>query len=242
MDVRKKVLLDLFAAPGTLLPVVGGISALILSWALKGAAATASLGVGLFGILTGLGVFASRVILGLEKITQEAYDYVHEQKKKAQEENLDRLDDRLKKDRDNRTQESLRELRMLYGAFSEDVESGKINRATYEVIEIVDELFTNSVAQLEHSYELWQSSRHQDGPIRDRTLAEREKVVREVLATTEHLRQTIDQFRALSAKRGRKELSQLREELDEAIRVARRADERIAAWDADSASPRTEQE
>ena len=36
MDVRRKVLLDLFASPGTLLPTVGGLSALILSWAIDG--------------------------------------------------------------------------------------------------------------------------------------------------------------------------------------------------------------
>ena len=53
MDVRKKVLLDLFASPGTLLPVVGGFSSLILSWAAGGVSLLNFLGIA--GILGGLG-------------------------------------------------------------------------------------------------------------------------------------------------------------------------------------------
>ena len=46
-----------------------------------------------------------------------------------------------------------------------------------------------------------------------------------------HLGDTIGQFRSLGAKRKRTSLNRLRRELDEAIDVARRTEERMAEWD-----------
>lgn len=236
MNVRNKVLLDLFASPSSLLPIVGGLSALILSWALEGGAAATCLGLGMVGILGGLGIFATRLILGLEDITNKAYEYLHADKLKKQEEALDELQDKLRKDRDPRTQKSLRELRELYSTFVEDVNAGKITRAAHEVLEIVEELFCASVDQLKRSYELWQSARKKDEPSKEKTLQRREEVVREVVDTIQHLARTIGQFRALSTKRDRKNLSRLREELDEAIQVARKTEKRMASWEQEAYS------
>lgn len=229
MDVRKRVLLDLFAAPSTLLPIVGGLSTLVLSWAIDGGARLNF--VGLAGILAGVGIFATRLILGLEKIAEKAYEYLHTQQLEEQQKALDELDEKLKRDRDPRTQESLRHLRHLYDALVADLRDGKIKRNTHEILKIVEELFRASVAQLERSYRLWRAARRLSGDSKEQKLREREEVIREVVEATEHLDKTIQQFRALSAKRGRKELSRLREELDEAIRVARRTEERLAEWD-----------
>jgi len=229
MDVRKKVLLDLFASPGTLIPIVGGVSTLILSWALDGGAAWNM--VGMAGILAGLGWFGTRIVLGLEKITADAYEYVRSQQVRKQQQNLDELDRKLRKDRDPRTQESLRELRTVYAGFVEDVKSGKISAAVHDVVDIVDELFVSAVAQLERSYQLWQDAKETNGDARKRMLAERDEVVSEVLETVRHLENTIHQFRSVGEKRKGKQLRRLRKELDEALRVARRTEERIASWD-----------
>ena len=229
MDVRKKVLLDLFASPSTLLPIAGGLSALILSWAMEGVAAMNV--VGLVGILGGVGWFATRLIFKLEEITNNAYKYLHRQEMKKQEEALDDLDKKLAKDRNPRTQECLRELRRLYGTFVQDDQSGKINRSTHEILEIVEELFRASVAQLRVSYDLWERARNMTGDSKENTLQERDQVVREVVDTIQHLDRTIKQFASFSVKENQDKLSRLRGELDEAMRVARRTDERLAAWD-----------
>ena len=229
MDVRRKVLLDLFASPSTLIPIVGGASTLILSWALGGGAAWNI--VGMAGILAGLGWFGTRIILGLEKITADAYEYLRSQQIRKQQENLDQLDRKLRKDRDPRTQESLCELRTVYVRFVEDVKSGKISSAAGDVVEIVDEMFVNAVAQLERSYQLWRDAKETNGGAQKRMLTERDEVVNEVLETVRHLENTIQQFRSVGAKRKGKQLGRLREELDEALRVARRTEERIASWD-----------
>ena len=236
MDVRRKVLLDLFASPATLLPTVGGLSALILSWAIEGPASLSMLG--LAGILGGMGWFATRLILGLEEITSSAYEFVHAQQREKQEEALDSLDNRLRRDRDPRTQESLRQLRELFGKFADDVEAGKINRRTHEILEIVEELFRTSVSQLEVSYQLWQTSRGLSGEAKQKMLAQRDEVVAEVVDTAGHLSTTIEQFFAFTQKKNKDNLGRLREELDEAIQVARRTEQRMASWENDPQADR----
>jgi hypothetical protein len=229
MDVRKKVLLDLFASPGTLLPVVGGLTALLGSWAFNLAAWTGFLGV--VGILAGVGVSVTKLIFGLEKITNDAYEYVHAQEVKKQEERLDALDRKLVTDRDPRTQESLRRLRELHRDFADDLEKGKIARSSHDVLEIIEELSRKCVAQLERSYQLWHTARGNSGTVRDHLLQEREQVILEVVESVHHVEKTIGQFRSFAAKDSDEDLGRLREELDEAIEVARRAEERVAEWD-----------
>ncbi len=231
MDVRKKVLLDLFASPSSLIPIVGGLSALILSWALEGGVATTCLGLGMAGVLAGLGIFATRLILGLEDITSRAYEYLHTEKSKKQEEALDQLERKLRKDHDPRTQEGLRELRELYRTFVGDVKAGRITRATHEILEIVEDLFRTSVERLERSYELWESAREMSGPSKEKTLQQREEVVEDVILTIRHLDKTVAQCRNLATEKKRDTLGRLREELDEAIQVARRTEERMASWE-----------
>ncbi len=229
MDVRKKVLLDLFATPGTLLPLVGGLSLLIGSWAFGGGAAVGFLGV--LGVLAGLGVSATRLIWNLEDVTRDAYEYVHAQQVKKQERKLDQLDKKLRRDRDPRTQNSLRDLRRLYRSFAEDVAGGKIARSSHEVLEIIDELFRTCVAQLERSYDLWQTARRGSGEDREKALQEREQVIQEVIDTVRHVQSTVEQFRGFAAKRSEDNLGRLRQELDKAMQVARRTEERMASWD-----------
>ena len=229
MDVRKKVLLDLFASPGSLFPLVAGLTLMIGAWAFGGGPTVAVLG--LLGVLAGLGVSATKLIWRLEQITNDAYDYVHSQEVKQQEQTLDDLDQRLTKDRDPRTQNSLRELRELYRSFAEDVQSGKLARTACDVLDVMGELFRRCVAQLEYSYELWQTARKKSPEERQKVLHQREQVIEEVIETVRHVERTVEQFRGFAAKQGEDDLQQLREELDEAIQVARRTEERMASWD-----------
>ena len=119
--VRRKVWLDIFAAPTTLFPVVGGLTALMASWAIGG---NSTLNIaGIAGVLGGIGILASRLILGLDKLTQDAYDYFVDRQRAEQEHSLEELDDKLVKDRDSRTQNCLRELRHLYSRLKTKVDS-----------------------------------------------------------------------------------------------------------------------
>jgi hypothetical protein len=229
MDVRKKVLLDLFAPPGTLLPLVGGLTLLIGGWAVDAGAAVGFLG--MVGILAGLGMAATRLIFGLEEITNRAYEYLHHQEWEKQQKALDKLDHMLVRDGDPRTQNALREVRLLYSSLVEDVKTGKITRNTHEILQKVEGLFRACVAQLERSYELWSAARRMSGRSRQRVTQQRDEVVREVIGSVEHLGQTIERLRGVTARTEDRDLGRLRDELDEAIEVARRTEQRLASWE-----------
>ncbi|MBP88982.1 MAG: hypothetical protein CMJ64_20090 [Planctomycetaceae bacterium] len=228
-QVKKKVLLDLFASPMTVLPIAGGLSAWMLSWAIDGSMLL-NLG-GLVGVLGGCGLLATRLIIGLDKITERAYEYLHEQEREDQEEKLDRLRSRLCRDNDPRTQTYLRTLRDLYDGLQEDVASGKLTRRAGIVLGQVDKLFQAAVKHFEHSYHLWKTEKHLSGAARQNLNDEREQVIQEVKETVEHLGRTIEQFHSFRVKENEAELAKLREELDETMQVARRAEERVAALD-----------
>ncbi len=226
-DVKRKVMLDLFASPLTLLPVVVGATALLASWAMGGNPALTFGGVA--GMLGGFGMFASRIIFGLEKLTNEAYEYVLEQQQENQLQSLQQLESRLKKDRDPRTERLLSQLRTLYEDLKADIEKGKITIAAHEVLDGVNNMFHVSVKHLDRSFQLWQTASKMKGTSRERIMQQREELIEEVATSCEYLEQTIDQLNAVATKRNRSDLSRMRSELDETIRVARRAEERTNA-------------
>jgi hypothetical protein len=223
-DIKKKVYLDIFATPGTLLPMAGGLTSLLASWAVGGDAMLAFVGVA--GILASLGVTATRLILGIDKITRDAYDHVVDSQRRRQEEALEHLHQRLLADRDPRTQNCLQELRNLYSRLKEKVEKDKVNAAAYGVIERVDQIFHTSVKQLEDSVDLWDAAQPMQGPARISILKQREELVQEICEAVEHLRQTVDRFYAMTTRKNRSNLARLRKELDESIRVAREVERR----------------
>lgn len=225
-DVKKKVLLDLFVSPWTVVPIVGGLSAFLLSWGLDGNTALNLIGLG--GVLAGMGIQASRLIFGIEELTEKAHGYLTAQERLERDQRLDQLAVRLGQDEDPRSEECLRRLRKLYASLEEFPPTG----STAELFrEKVDKLFHAAVRQLEKSLELWEKARRLPGKTGRPLLAERTSAIDEVVLTVNHLARTVEQFHAFQLKDSDHELAKLREELDRTIEVARRADEYIDAID-----------
>lgn len=229
-ELKKKVLLDLFASPWTIVPLVGGLSAWMLSWAVDGNTALNLIGLG--GIMTGLGIQASRLIFGIEQLTEKAYSYLTEKQKRERNERLDQLSVKLNKDGDPRSEECLKRLRRLYASLEEDAPR---DQASLVFREKVDKLFAAAVKQLERSWKLWEKAKRLPGRTGDPLLAERKKAVDEVVLTVNHLTKTVEQYQALQIEDSDDELSRLREELDRTIEVARRTDEYMDSLDTKSA-------
>jgi histidyl-tRNA synthetase len=57
----------------------------------------------------------------------------------------------------------------------------------------------------------------------------REQVVQEVQKSVEHVSRIIEQFHSFRVKEDETELAKLRQELDDTMQAARRAEERVAA-------------
>src|SRR6056297_2853346 len=225
-EVKRKVLIDLFASPGTLVPIVIGLSALMYSWAVGGV--PAANGVGLMGILGGVGFFASRLVLGLEGMTKRAYEALLQSRQQQQDHSLDELERRLYGDQDHRTETVLRRLRELHRTFTASCRQQTVVAMHHAVIGQVEQIFNASVGQLRRSLELFQVSQKLTGKAQQDILSERERVIREVIETRDHLSITIEQFQSFVTRRNQSELSQLRDELDETLKVAQRTEERMA--------------
>lgn len=229
-EVRRKIYLDLFASPWTLLPIVGGVTALLGSWAVGGN--TELTFAGITGVLTGVGLFASRIIFGLEKLTEKAYEYVVERQQREQAKALEHLRKRLENDDDPRTQQLLTLLWQLYKSLEQDIKSGKIGSVAHEALESVDRLFTVCVEHLERSYDLFKKSRRMRGDARKVTLGRRERLISEVQESATFLARKIDQLGTVADEQHKSELARLRAELDETIRVARTVERRKSGLDA----------
>lgn len=223
-EVKKKVYLDIFAAPGTLLPVAAGATALMGSWAVGGNPTATFAGIA--AMLLGAGICATRLILGLESITERAYEHSLEKKRKAQEAALEHLRQRLLTDNDPRTQNCLSELRLLYSRLRDRIDQGTVNSAAYDVIDGVDQLFRTCINQLEHSVDLWETANTMRGPARKNMLEQRNELVEEICDTVVHLGSTVEKFHAVTTNKNRSELSRLRNELDRSIEVAKAVEAR----------------
>jgi hypothetical protein len=236
-DVKRKVLLDLFASPATLLPVAGGLTLLMASWATGGHGLFNFAGVA--AILGGLGLLATRLIFGLERITDQAYQYVIEHERARQEAALEQLDEKLVQDRDPRTQTCLRRLRDLYSDLKNDIREGRVTSSSHRVVEGIDQMFHLCVEHLRRSYQLWEESRRLEGRAKQTVLQRRDQLVQEVEDSVRYVSDTIDRLHTLGGRQKKSELARLREELDESILAARRAEERLAEWERET---KTEEE
>ncbi len=225
-EVKRKVYLDLFASPLTLIPLAGGLTSLMAAWA-TGGNPTLTLA-GIVGVLGSLGITISRMILGLEGITERAVNYRLEKQQKERESALDRLFQKLQQDRDPRTETCLQELRLLVGSLQTAAEKGNITTSAYEILDGVGNIFNQCVKQLEHSHALWETARRMHGPAGDSLLGQRDDVVREVCQTVEEVSKKVDRYLLTETQRNRSDLAKLRRELDESIEAARRAEQRTA--------------
>lgn len=223
-SLKKKVLLDLFVSPWTLVPIIGGLSAWMVSWGLDGV--TALNLAGLAGVVIGSGIQATRLIFGIEDLTADAQKYLEEQEEEEQNKRLDALQRRLLRDGDPRTQDCLKTLRLLHASFHKDAAADG-SPITLALRGKVDELFHESVAQLERSFDLFhkarQLPRRAGGPL----LEKRRQAVDEVVVTINHLSETIAHYHDSRLKKEAEGLARLRSELDETVEMARRAEARM---------------
>ncbi len=224
-EARKKVLLDLFAAPTTLLPIVGGTSLLIGSWAFGLGSVCAF--IGFAGIAIGVGIWASRLTFGLEELTKKAYSYTIQEQIKKQEARLNELHIKLTKDRDSRTQRVLSTLRKLYKGFKADVQEKGLTSHSAGILAKVEELFEACINQLEYSYDLWRTSKSLPADEKSKVKDQRDAVVKEIIKTVDHLKNIIEDYHVIKGGQKKGDLARLRGELEEKLTVTKRIEEEL---------------
>ena len=217
--VKRKVVSELFFAPSVVLPIVGGISSGLLSWAVGGSGTLT--GAAVAGVLGGVGWMLTRMIFKVEEITEKALEA--EQQKIIDEENqrLDELAAKLRTDRDHRTQDYLTLLRSLQREFEEASRKPGAQFRSARMREQISKVLGATVDQLSHSFHLWELSENLVGNARDDVLNNREQVLREVEETVARLQTTSKQIKAVIESDNQVDLATMREELDATMRIAK---------------------
>lgn len=223
--VKRKVISELFLAPSVVLPIVGGISAGLLSWASAGNMYLSAAAVA--GVLGGVGWMLTRMVFKVEDITQAAMQAQLDKELREENEELDRLAAKLRTDRDHRTQDYLTLLRSLRSDFEKEAAERGSEFRSAQVREQVGQVLHAAADQLEQSFRWWDLAQKVSGEQQRKLLDERERVLAEIDATTDRVRQAVEEFRRLSRADKNFDLVALREELDATMRVAKRTEERM---------------
>lgn len=224
-SVKRKVISELFLAPSVVLPIVGGISAGLLSWASAGNSYLT--GAAVAGILGGVGWMLTRMIFKVEDITEAAMKAQLDKELRQENEELDQLAAKLRTDRDHRTQDYLTLLRSLRGDFESEAAAHGSQFRSAQVREQISQVFHAAVDQLRQSYKLWELSQQVSGGPRQKLLDQREQVLKEIEATTDRIGQAVVEFRKIVHADKNIDLAALRDELDATMQVARRTEERM---------------
>ena len=234
--LRKKVILNLFSHPVTILPFAGSATFFIATWIFDlDPLIFLSLSFGCFVVSIG-GLFTN-LIVNLDKITKKAFEELQAESRQTQEKELDSLDRNLQEDRDARTEKLLRELRSLAATF-EDGKAWSNNldtRSAFEIESKVRELFQGCVSHLERSLELWRLAQEIDSTRgKEIILNQREKIIHDVETSVEQLGSILDGVLSLGIlKKDDTELARIRDELDQSLEIARQVEERMEEFDKD---------
>lgn len=231
-EIKNRVLLDLFATPSTMVPFFGGLTMLILAWVMGWGI---MLGASVISTCLGVGIFLTKFIFGLDKITQAAYQYEIDKKEQQLNKELDELDSKLRQDRDPRPENCLRRLRVLNKKVRDRL---KINPVGSELIENFDRLFQICISKIKETDEMWRDSRNLGDSTKKKVMREREKIVEEIEDVTSQLDHTVEQFQVIEIKKNDGEISELRKELEQTLLVAKKTEERLANLNSKSYDPK----
>jgi hypothetical protein len=223
--VRSKVMSELFLAPSVVLPIVGGASAWLVSWALGGVASL-TIG-GLVGVLAGVGWMATRIIFQLDAITERTMRFVQEKAKREEEERILGLTQRLSQLKDHRALDYLTILRESRREFEQLASQPEMKARGLQIVGQVRQLFVAAIEQLEQSYKLSELSGRLRSGERNEIEARNEQMLADLKATADRMTVAVDQFQRLSLREQSGDLSELGEELDESLKVAHKTEKRM---------------
>lgn len=224
-DLRKRIMNELFVAPSVVLPMVGGATAWLLSWAAGGIGWLNA--AGLVGVLAGIGWFATRFIFQIDAITEKALrDQVADQIRQ-EEAKLDDLAGRLRADRDARTEDCLKLLRTNRAEIERVAQTPGVQLRSMEIVKQARQLFWAATDQLEQSLKLYHLSEQLQGPARRESLEQREHFLKEAFESADHLQAAVETFRRFVDKNQERDMDTLQKELADSIEAAKRSDERM---------------
>jgi hypothetical protein len=222
-EIRKKVLLDIFAAPASLAPIVLGSTIGLIGWA--GELSVYCIFSGMAGILVGVGVMLTKLIFNVEGLTEKAFNDWKNQAEDEFERKLDELAENLKKTDVAKDENFLRDLRQSFKTYKGHIKEEKIPN-NLEVSEKLIKLFNGCIEQLNESYTLWESTLSMSGNLKKETLKHRSHILEDIDMAVDSFSKTVREL--IELKKEKEDLSALTKELGNSVDVAKKTEERLA--------------
>lgn len=228
---HRQTLARVLRSPLVLVPAIAGAGATAVALLMGRANGLLSF-VGVAGLLFAVGSAATQLLLSKEKGADSDWEGSMEAARKKHERYLTDLLHRLRRDRDDRTEEILDRLHRLNDRLHMDglLDSDLGGALAPEIRERVKELYWSCLKSLERSWEYWRAAMEMStSQVRQEMLDRREKVLQEVQDGTTHLETTVDHLRAkqLEDALDETELTRVRQELDVGLTAARRVEEQM---------------
>lgn len=225
-EFRRRLALRLAVHPVTLLPTLGGATALLFGWAIGAPLVVFG---GIAGLAVAIGALATRAgILG-EQIARGLHEELQEKAHEASEAALDALRERLASDHDTRDERMLDQLREISAAFKRDTGwAARVNPVSAaEISSGVEELVRTCVKKLQDAFTLLQTARDlTNSPVRAAVMQQRELVLEEVAASIAELTEFLTGVYTLGMKGDAgAETVQVRDRLRQSLDVARKVEE-----------------
>jgi hypothetical protein len=232
LDIRKKILLDLLVVPSTVIPFTAGISLLLISVVVGSTAAFA----GFCSLLVSLGSVFTNLIFNLSKITDKVINDIESEKSRLHDIEVLKLDRNLVLDNDPRDQTALRNLRIIYKSFKDDLRNGKVKNAPKSMVSQIDDLYFSVIHHLQNQHELWETSTKVTGELRKNIISQRETLILEIEKSVQNLSAVTAEVRALGIKSNVGELTKLQERLDSQLNVAKEVEKMMSEMNQDDLS------
>jgi hypothetical protein len=179
--------------------------------------------------MIGFGALLTNWVFNLEGISKRAAQEWSRQQQAKKDRELDQLDSNLQQTRETRDETALRNLRALYGSFTQDFQQGKLSKTIPPMmLAQIDEIFSNCIIQLGRSYDLWQQSQMVQGELKKGLSDQRRQILDDVENSVTLLAEAINEVRALRLKTSRSELRRLQEKLASQLNVAKAVEEKVA--------------
>ena len=226
---RKKFALRLASHPVTVLPFLGGLTAMGAGWA--GILPATAIFAGVVGVVVGIGALVTRAgILG-EKIARQLHEELQARDHDATEVALDALRARLASDRDTRDEKMLDQLRELAKIFKRNTEwMSRINPVSAaEITGGVEELVRTCIQKLQDAFRLLETVRDlSTSPVRQALVDQRERMLTEVEASIAELTELLTGVYTLGTGRDASaETTRVRGQLKQSLDIARKVEEQM---------------
>ncbi len=180
-------------------------------------------------MLAGIGSFLTRLFIGDERVAKKSIADLRQEHEQEQIDKLDELDEELKKDRDQRTQKMLQDLRALVRNFKDSSYDDNLNASSLlDITSGVEDLFVEGVKMLRKSLDFCRTARDiNDRSTREAILAQREEVLDDVQKSIDQLGKLLTDIQKMDVEDDSQQ-EQIRQELRDSFEIAKRVKEQMA--------------